>query len=284
VLDAFLGDDDVVAPERFVRTGGRLVAGGADAGELTRALGQSLRWGATVAGDAVPSAPVAEVAGVRRVSSPSGGVWEDAGAALPVLVGEGGALLVVATVGDGRIAFLASAAPLQNRGLDAADNAALGLALAGTDDRPVVFAEEPHGFAAGQGLGAVPAGVRWALAGLALAAVVWMIGRGRRLGPPEEPARRLPPPRRRYVEAMATTLGRTKDRRDSVASLQRASRDRIARICGIDPDADAGSVTAAARRLGLGADEAEAIVTRATDDAAVVRVGSAHARLESMSS
>ena len=278
VLDAALDAEDAEAVQRFVQAGGRLVAGGRDPEWLRMIVADPPLWGPSPAGEQRPLAPVSEVAGVQRAVSTGEGVWSDTGPALPVLGGEYGSLLAVSE----RVVFLASAGVLHNRVLDEADNAALGLAIAGPAG-DVLFAEEPHGFGVGQGFSAIPTGVRWAMFGLALAAVVWMAGRARNLGPPEDADRQLAPPRRLYVEAIASTLSKTKRRAEAVAPLQRAARQRVARIMGLAADADPGAVQAAAIKLGLTEREAASIVTPPTDDGAVVEAGRAFARLETMS-
>src|SRR5207249_7350779 len=103
-------------------------------------------------------------------------------------------------VGRGRVALLADASPLQNRFLGEADDAALGLALAGPRKRPVAFVESVHGYGRASGVRAIPTSWRWALGGLVLAALVLIWARGRRLGPAERTTRDLPPPRRDYVD------------------------------------------------------------------------------------
>jgi hypothetical protein len=104
--------------------------------------------------------------------------------------------------------LLADASPLQNRLLDAADNAAFGLDVAG--GRPVVFLETVHGYgAAARVFSGLPAEVRWALLGLLLAGLVAVWSAGRRFGPPEDAERALPPPRTEYVDALAAALART---------------------------------------------------------------------------
>src|SRR5439155_16381102 len=115
-----------------------------------------------------------EVDGVRAVTSDANGSWSAPGTGVPVLVGDGGrSLLVVASSGDGRIALLATASPLDNAHIARADDAGLGLALAGAPARRVVFAEGVHGL--GRGLGAIPPRWRWLLAGVVLACFAWLL-------------------------------------------------------------------------------------------------------------
>jgi hypothetical protein len=124
-----------------------------------------------------------------------------------------GALLLTLKQGRGRIDLLADASPVENAMLARADNAQLALDLAGEPHRPVVFAEALHGYTEATGLAAIP--TRWwiAFGGLILAAGAWALARGRRLGPPEPAAPEPAPPRREYVEALATVLLKTRGER-----------------------------------------------------------------------
>jgi hypothetical protein len=222
-----LTGEDVRVLRMFVEAGGRLVAGGLGAGAwLGQLLDDPPVWapgGPTVAR---PLVPAPELVAVRRVRAAGEGSWRDSGAALPAVAGRAQALVSVATPGDGRAVLLADASPLQNRLLDRADNAALGLGLAGGRGRTVVFAESVHGYGRASGLRAIPGSWRWTLGGLLVAALVWMVARGRRLGPPERARRALAPPRREYVEALGTVLART---RSPAAALARLERGRLAR-------------------------------------------------------
>ena len=159
------------------------------------------------------------------------GRWEADGA----LAGDEGSLLIVRRAGSGRIALLADTSPLQNRLLDEDDNAAFALALSGRG--PLTFVESVHGYGPQRGLAALPARFGWALLGLLLAALVFMVARGRRLGPPERERRDLPPPRRAYVDALAATMARGKEREQAVAPVREEARRRLARRAGLREDA-----------------------------------------------
>lgn len=207
---------------RFVRAGGRLVIGGGDPrATLPALLRDPPAWTAsgTRLARALGTAP--ELAGVRTVDTAGEGAFGGGGRPL---LGDppAGSLLLVRTLGRGRIDLLADASPLQNRLLSSADNAQLSIGLAGGGERPVVFDETLHGFGAATGLAALPA--RWwlALAGLALAAAAWALARGRRLGPAEPPPEATQPARSAYVEAMAATLSRARDP-GAVAELARTA-------------------------------------------------------------
>ena len=199
-------DPRAVEPEEagaiasWVRAGGRLVTGGERgvawlAGRITEPL--PAREDSPARGAGV-LAPVPETAGVLTVRPVAGGELHAVGGALPLLGPPSAPLATLTLVGRGRVVVLADASPLQNRGLARADNAAFALALAGGGET-VTFLETVHGYGASTGLGALSAGARWGLLGLLLAALAFAWSRARRIGPPQEAERPLPPPRADYV-------------------------------------------------------------------------------------
>src|SRR5262249_4600371 len=151
---------DATVLRQFVAAGGRLVVGGPAGTWLRRIVPDAPAWSPAAPRKLAVLTPTPEIARVDRVDAPGSGSWSG-GAALPVLGDEERALLDAARVGAGRALLLANAAPLQNRRLDVADDAELGLALAGSPARPVVFLESYHGYGGGSssGLAAVPR--RW---------------------------------------------------------------------------------------------------------------------------
>jgi hypothetical protein len=261
--------DEIVALRTFVQRGGNLVAGGDDPDA----------W----LGRVVPALPPWSAESTRRATT----VFEDARYELRT-DGSGtfrrrdgeDSLLITRRVGSGTIAALADTSPLQNRLLGRADNAALGLGLAGSPDRPVAFAEGVHGFGDASGIDAVPGRWKVALLGLAAAALVTMVSIGRRIGPAEAATRTLPPPRRAYVDALASLLARTRPARDALAPTQLAVRQRLATRAGLPPDADLGRLESAARRAGWPADEIRALDGPLDDDALTLALGRAVARVE----
>lgn len=278
---AEMGPSEADAVARFVRQGGRLVTAGPRAGPaLRRLLGADLAWSARGVQTAGPAAPVPEVAVIDAVQADGRGSWRDTAAGLPVLADDGVVLALVAQVDRGRVVALADASVLQNARLDQADNAAFGLAAAGERSRPVWFAEETHGFGPSSGLPALPSRWKWALVLGAVAGLAWMWSKGRRFGPPDELERELSPPRRAYVEAVATSLSKVKRPNSVVAPLQEAARLRVARRVGLAPDASADELRAAAQRLGLPDDEIDALTRVPTGDDDVLAAGRALARLE----
>lgn len=250
------GDADPAALREFVEDGGRLLAGGAiPADWLDELVANEPHWSGAPVRRSAPLAPVPEVTGVDAVRAAGPGSWTGTGEALPALGDGRRALLAVASVGPGRLLLLADASPLQNRLLGEADNAALGLALAGPRGRRVAFVESVHGYGPASGISAIPGNWLAALGGLVLAALVFMVARGRRLGPPELEARELPPPRRDYVESLAAVLARTGRPQEAVEPVRAEARRRIARRAGLGGDASEADLHGAGRRLGL--DEAE---------------------------
>lgn len=275
-----VGPADARALRRWVARGGRLVAGGAEPqswlGELLR---RPPRWEATAAGRSRPVVPVPETVGVRAAQATGDGAFSSSGATLPALGNRAGSLLTVASVGRGRVALLADPSPLSNADLARADNAALGLALVGPSERPVLFAEWAHGFGTRTGLAALPRRWQIALAGLALSALVFLLARGRRFGPPELEARALAPPRSAYVEAMAAALARGGRREEAAAPVRAEARRRLARRVPGGSEADDVALRDAARRAGLDDQETDAVLGPLADDDAVLAAGRALTRL-----
>jgi hypothetical protein len=282
ILDARLTDGEIQGVGRFVRAGGRLVAGGAGVDGWLRELvddpprlDDTAVDAATAAGDA----PEGEGIGLVRLGGQRS--FGRPGSLQPLLAERGGVTLVALAgdVGPGRVVALADPTPLQNQLLGVADNAAFGLAVAGPGGRPVAFAEGPHGYGSGQGLAALPDRWRVALAGLGLSTGVWLLARSRRLGPPEDEARLLGPRRRSYIDALAGTLGRTDRPAEAAEPVRIRARSLLAGRAALPPDAPDDAVRAAGVRLGLPADEAEALVGIHGEDGALA-AGRALARLE----
>jgi Domain of unknown function (DUF4350) len=210
VLDPdVIEEDEARAIGAWVRSGGRLVAGGSgDAGWLENVLASPPEWEPEDPRPARTLVPVAETAGVRVVEPAQGGGWHSLGGALPAVGPADAPLVAVARSGKGSVALLADASPLQNRLLGSADGAALGLGLAG--DRPVAFLETVHGYGVSRGFAALPERVKWTLLGLLAAGLLALWTAGRRLGPAEGDDAPPAPARIEYVDALAAALARTK--------------------------------------------------------------------------
>jgi hypothetical protein len=227
-------DPDALLPSEgahlrdFVKAGGHLLIGGREPQSTLPALiSTPPKWspGGSMRDLPAPGAGQA-LAGVREVTSAGEGGWSSNSGYRTLLAdGSGEALLLERSLGAGELELLADASPLQNRLLGSADNAQLALNLAGGRGRTVVFAESVHGFGEQRGLAALPG--RWwlAFACLALAGLLWLLARGRRLGPPEPMAASSPPPRSAYPQAIALLLRRTGQPDGVAASIMRL-RDR----------------------------------------------------------
>lgn len=204
-----MSTDEENAIGRFVRGGGRLVAAGTGVQALLRQLlghGAPV-WSATGTTVATAVGDSPEVAGVGRIAAAGTGSWLTVGRTQPVLEGDGAVMAVVTDLGAGRVVALADASVLQNRLLGQDDNAAFGLRALGPGGVAVVFDEADHGY--GNGLAALPERWRLALVVATLAAVLWLVGAARRLGPPEDGDDQMDPPRVRHIEALGAALERT---------------------------------------------------------------------------
>jgi len=274
-----LGPRETDAMRSFVRSGGRLVAGGASPYWLEDVMDDPPTW--SLDGDVSPGVlvPAPELDGVDHVRAAGTGSWSNAGASLPVLGDGDGSLLTVASIGLGRLVLFADSSPLQNALLDSNDNAALALAVAGEPDRPVVFAEAAHGYGRATGVGALPPRWRWAFAGLMLAAVVMMVARGRRLGPPEEATRALPPARREYARSLAAILERTRSPGDAAVAVQEAAHRRIVQRAGLGAGAGRAELRAAAGALGLPEGQVRALFETVASTSDLMAAGRALASL-----
>ena len=268
------------AVARFVEAGGRLVVAADDPSPLLRRLAGTRGWSTEPARRSTVLVPVREVDGVSTVTADGSGSWSDPGASLPVLAAGGATLATVTVAGRGRVVAVADPSVWHNRRLDEADNAAFGLAAMGERGRPVEFAEAHHGYGRSRGLAVVPWRWRWAAAVGVLAAALAMWSRGRRLGPPEDAERELPPPRRAYVDAVAASLVRTRRPAESLAPLQAAARRRIAARAGLPADAGPDDLRRAAAGLGLDPEDVEALLRPAATDGDALAAGRALARVE----
>ena len=211
-------DPDVMEPEEataigeWVRSGGRLVAGGAgDSGWLDEVIDDAPRWEPDGAVDRAPAR-----AGDGDVRRRGGARVRERRLArarrnLPVIGPPDAPLVVTARCGRGqRRAARRHRRRSRTAGSTHADNAMFGLALTGGARRPVAFLETVHGYGVSRGFGGLPTRVKWVLLGLALTTLVALWAAGRRFGPTEDPEDQPPPPRMEYVDALAVRAGRTK--------------------------------------------------------------------------
>jgi len=282
LLDAGdLSDEDQEALASYVEGGGRLIIGGdLPSSALEGATGISARAGPSSDDPiAIPIVPVPETAGVTTIDAP-GGRFSDVGAALPIAGDASGDLAAIATVGEGEAVILAEASPLQNDAIASADNALFAVGLSGEPGRPVTFIEDLAGRAEdAEGLAALP--TRWAYAALLLllAGLAFIWAHLRRLGAPDQDARELPPPRSRYVDALADALARTNSAPIAGEPVRLEARRRLLASAGLGDDADPDMLAAAAARQGLEAEQAAALAGPLEDDRAAIHAGAALAKL-----
>ena len=269
-------DDDDAALLAFASGGGRLVIGGSDPFYLRRLRDRPPEWRS---GGAAAYVEIDPGLGARRVETAGRGSWQDPGSGTVLAHTADTALLTAERVGRGEILFLADTSPIENAYLARADDAAFALGLAGEATRPVVFAEGTHGYGAARGLGAIPTAWKLSLVILAAAAVVFAWSRSRRLGPPDRPARDLPPPRAEYVRALAVTLERARDPGTALAPMQEWARLQIARRAHLPGDASPEETDRAAITLGFSESERAAMWFPPTDDNTALALGQLVSRL-----
>jgi Domain of unknown function (DUF4350) len=273
-----LADGDTSALLQFVTAGGRLVIGGESPFYLRSLRDTPPTW--------QPSGPASwtkidpALGNVRDIEGAAVGSWSSVGSGVG-LVGDGGGttLLTRDQVGRGEIYFLADASPLENAYLATGDNAALGLALAGDAGRPVVFAEGVHGYGMSRGIAAIPGRWKVALVLVGLAALAFVWSRARRFGPPDQSRRDLPPARAQYVEALSVSLERTRDHAGALVPAQRWARAGVARQTGLGAGAGEEDLARAARSFGCAADEVAALLAPVSDEASILALGRAVARV-----
>jgi hypothetical protein len=279
-------DPDVLTPNdagvalTFVVNGGRLVIGGNDPNRYLRMLrDRPPTWSAT-GGTGEYSDTAAPFQAIREVTTNTNNAWIKMGTSSPLVGTTTDALLTHEQVGQGEMLFIADVSPLSNDLLATSDNAGFGVLLAGDDGRPVVFDEGVHGYGQSRGISAIPTRWKYALGVLALAALILLWARARRLGPPEDAARELAPPRREYVDALAATLQRTGEPSRALDPVRATIRREVASRAGLDADATDADFMRAATSIGLDEQDAQIVVRGASSDEEVVVVGRALARLE----
>jgi uncharacterized protein DUF4350 len=247
------------ALRRFAERGGRVVVGGLDPGSWADVLGAP-RW----EDEAPKQARATDLGDAEAVRTAGEGRWESHRGARALVTADGEPVTLERRAGDGTILLVADPSPLQNRLLGDADNAALALALSGPG--PLTFVESVHGYGTATGLAALPARFGWALILLGLSGLLLIAARWPRLGPPEQREEPLFPPRRAYVDALAATLARSRDRAAVAESVRSAARRRLARRAAMPRDADAETWARAAQAAGLTEEEARALQDDTDDE------------------
>jgi hypothetical protein len=272
--------DDASELRRFLVRGGRLVAADLEPEAwLALVVPDPPIWGSEPLGPTRPLAPLPETAGVRTIAPGIQGRFADSGSAVPAVGSGRSVLAAVAQVGAGRAILLADPAPLLNDRLALRDDAAFALGAAGPG-RPVAFLESVHGFGRASGWGAMPGRFRGALVLLGLAGAALVLARGRRLGPAQPAGRVLAPPRAAYAEGLAGALARSRPAPAAIAPVVEEARSFLLTPAGGGDD----ELLAAARRLGLSEDEAQAIVHGAAGRPAALAAARGLARINELRS
>lgn len=242
VLGQDLSAADIGAVRNHLGSGGRLVAGGRDAAPWMSAVvssrtteGAGVADGANGAGGADGANPVAERSTTLRIrpGAPGTLTYFDARGTRTLTTIAGPDVFIVsparsavavagtdqndapAILRTSEMVLLADPSVLANATLATTDNAAVALdVLSPKPGGRIVFAEAGLGFRSGRGAGlaAIPGPVRTLLFGLALAALLWMLAVGRRIGDPDRPDRPLAPGRYEHVAAVAGLLDRANRR------------------------------------------------------------------------
>ena len=268
VLDPdHLTDEELGALSDHLAAGGRIVASGFGVAPL----GGDLDLDGT--GPRIVLDREDALRSVDRVRTAGEGSWAGDSPARVLLGSAEAPLLLELREGNGRALLLADSSPLQNRLLAEADNAALGLELAGAPRRPVVFVESLHGYGEATGIAAIPGRWWWVLGGLAVAALLYALASGKRFGPPEREHRELPPPRAAFADAVATSLAKTRPQSRAVETARRVVRERFARAARLPLDAPDESFRRAADELRLVPEGVEALLATRSDEAALLRLG-----------
>lgn len=268
--------EDLDAMADLVARGGHLVLLRAPETTIATVTGASVRLGPghtryrTIHESYEPITVVGASGDGAYVTAPG-----DGGGIVPLVSEDGVVLALDVPRGSGGTVLVADASPLTNAGLAEADNAAFGVALAGGDGRPVAFAEGGFGYGEDTGLAALPPRWKATLLTLAVATIVYGWARAKRLGPPDRPERELPPARAAYVQALARTLARTHQPNDALDGLAASARADVARRARLPADAAEGDIRQAAMRLGLSAEETDALFRAPRTEHDVLALGRA---------
>lgn len=275
-----IDEAETVALAAFVRDGGRLVFGGATSlSAYSDLAGTTIDHDNAGPADAAPLVPAPETLGIGGLQLIGDGSFARTGRALPLFAGASGqAVLATESLGRGSLVLLADVSPLQNALIGAADNAQLGLDVAGDRSRPVRFAERVR-LSASPGLAALPDRWRLAFAGLVLAGLLLIASRARRMGPPEEPTRPLAPARRRYVDAVATALARAGDA-SAAEPVRLAARRALLASSAEGVGAGPEEVARVGAAAGLEPAEWEALGAPIADQRQMLAAGTALAKLK----
>ncbi|HET9730531.1 MAG TPA: DUF4350 domain-containing protein, partial [Acidimicrobiia bacterium] len=276
-----MSGDDTAALADFVQRGGRLVIGGSQPYYL-RGLSSDAppHWvpdGETRYAEISP-----DLNDIHSVAAAGTGAWSELGVATSLVHSGNKTLLARQRVGAGEILYLADVSPIENARLGSDDdNAALGLALAGSPNTTVEFAEGVHGYTTSRGWRAIPTRWKYALLGLAVAGLLLITARAWRFGAPDRPNRKLAPARAEYVRALAMSLERTRAPESAFEPMRRYARARVVARTALPPDAGDELVDRNADALGCTVAERAALFRPVHGEADALALGALVARVGS---
>lgn len=272
---AFTDPSTVETIAGFVEDGGRLVATSpiGREGDLAATLLENLDINLTEdSGDRFsPPGESPATNGVSIVTTEGRQSWTTERPNQRLLTdAEGRALAITLVRGSGSVVLVADTSVFSNALLAEADNAAFAVAVLG--GRQAVFDEYSHGYIDDLVVEPLlPRSWRWTLYLVATATVIFLVAIGKRLGPPERSSRPLPPPRRWFVESLATTLGRT-NVGEATDPLRKAASARLAHRTGLAPDATLEELVNAGANLGISGADVRALWQPAEDDESAMAI------------
>jgi hypothetical protein len=211
------------------------------------------------------------------VIKPDGGVVFRRGVGTGCFTADGNPFVVIMDHGRGSVVALGGASPILNARLGTADNAALAVdLLAPTASSRVAVIQPPKPGGGSTGLlDLVPRRVKLAVWQLAIAFLVVVAWRARRVGRPVVEPQLVAIPGSELVGAMGHLLQRSRRRGRAAEWLRRDARRAMAERLGLPPSIDIEPLaTAAAVRAGRPVDEVRAWLSDEDpeDEAALVEL------------
>jgi len=249
------------ALEEFLNAGGSVIVAGATE-VVGRLLPDASVWRSQGGSIAHPRGPLLAEDSFQSAPLSGFGSFEVSTSDTPIWTTEDDEVVAVArAVGGGFFAWVADSYPFHNAGIGRGESAVAIYRLLDPSGS-VVFDEVRHGFRQNGGLlQVIPRNWRRMLGLAAVVALLGLMAYARRLGPPHDFRRRLPPSREAYLEAVAGIMSRAGAGADAAEVIRTEARARL--TARTSAGADLAEAAAAA---GLDGREAEAILGESRDD------------------